>query len=191
MTLFISMKKIAMQVLILGVLLIQSNFAIANDLSNCDYDDVFYGYGELTISNGNYSFAFEGMDGNGYVFTGSADAPVVSQIQYALANAKMGESGGEEIVVLMSMNKPVCASVVETLSLYVQPGIIEKQAYYVVGVCFPESSDCWNMKIGKSSHLATTLKRNGKLEFEGKVCVISSSPDGDILSLYEDTNADY
>lgn len=128
------------------------------NLSQCDYDETLYGSGKITVAKDIYSFNFTAEEiGDEYVFVGSVNEPLFAQIQNALSKAKTNEFGAKDIVLFMSMNKPICASAFERASLYIQPGIIEKNDAYIVGVCIPETSGCWKMKINKGGII--TLSR--------------------------------
>ncbi len=165
--------------------------AKASDISKCDYDDFLIGNGSIEISGGKYIFNFA-TEMDSYTFEGASSAPLVSQVQKAIANAKPDpeSSFGKTFVLLTSMEAPICATAYESASLYIQPDITEKASHYIVGVCIPESSDCWKVKIVKFSPSASHIK-NGTLDLSGKVAVVTYTDDGTVLAMYEDMNADY
>lgn len=157
------------------------------DLNQCNYDDILYGTGQLTVNKNTYAFNFD-TEMDSYTFVGSTSEAIFGQIQDALTNAKPDIYGLKSIALFTNSEELVCASAFESSSLYIQPNILEKDTHYVVGVCTPETSDCWKMKISKSSYLASTLRSTGTLPEEGKVCILNYLPNDNILSLYEDMN---
>lgn len=163
----------------------------AQDISNCDYDDFIIGSGSLEIANGKYVFHFE-TEMDSYAFEGNSSDPLVPQLQKALAEAKPDPDGmfDKSIALLTSMDAPVGATAYEIASLYIQPNIVEKASYYIVGVCIPETSECWKVKIMKFSPAASRIK-NGILNLEGEVAVVYYTDDGTVISMCEDMNSNY
>ena len=189
MKLFVGSLKIVGLTFIVALMSLHASVATAKDISQCNYDEVVYGSGAITINKDTYFFEFEDEIGNSYVFNGFLKDPLFAEIKDSLATAKPTPQGDKNIVLMMSMNKPVCASLFNVDSLYVQPGLVEKDTYYSIGVCTPETDDCWKMKINKKSVLGGgQLKGSGKLPEEGKVSTVYSSPGGDIFSLYENSD---
>ncbi len=186
-----SYKKIFMFILVFGFIFTTS-IAKANidDLTNCDYDSLYYGFGTLKDDGVTYELDMSDESGEGYLFKGSVNDIFYKQTKAALEATKPNEYGMKEIILLTSLDEPVCATTATQESLYLQKGMIEKPDYYVVSVCLPETSHCWKLKINKKSPLAMDVK-NRSLPEEGKICVITYTPDKSILGLYEDENAEY
>lgn len=152
----------------------------ASDISQCDYDDFLYGSGSIKIAGGVYTLEI-GDEMNSYLFQGDASSPFVSQVQEAFAKA---QENGSDILLLTSLDVPVCATTPKTQSLYIQ-SFLEKAHYYAVGVCEPETDNCWKMKIVKYSPATHTIK-NGELQLVGQIATVIYADEKTIISIYTD-----
>ncbi len=165
----------------------------ASALENCDYDEVAIGYGSVSVENGNYTLSFEVGDGYSYEYKGSTQDKLFKDIQKTFQTAQKNEMGGQNIALFKSLDSPVCASDYTEEILYVQPGTITKDKYSVIGVCIPETSDCWKLKINANHPQFNTFIKEGKSIHEGKTWRVYSAGK-DVLEIYpyeEDYEEDY
>ncbi len=164
-----------------------SAFAVAQSVDACDYDNVRKG--NVTVSKkGDISVvSLSDGSGHGLLLELPANKPVLESIDGALKEAKAADKGNE-IALLMRLNEPVCATVFHRGEFYIS-SFVEKDAYYAVNLCLPESGSCWYMKVNKNSALGGTLRLNGIKQYEEKVCYVTSAAGQQtILELYPITD---
>ncbi len=154
-------------------------------LDACDYDNVFYANATVTVEGTEATLDLSDFVGNGKIRKVPAHAPVVKQLQESMSKAEPApdmDGSWKEVAVLMRLNDPVCAVNYTNDTLFVRE-FIEKDTYYAVSVCLPESGTCWFMKINKNSYLGGRLKLHGVKLFPKGVYHVDSAEHITILSL--------
>lgn len=117
-----------------------------------DYDTVLIGnISNYHTINGKYYFDFEeGEEApDSYTFTGQAKDFIDIQTQKALND--IAKNKQKFIAIKLSMDRPVDIQSVTEKQLYIQPSPIQKNDHALVGVCLPETDDCWKVKIAKNN----------------------------------------
>ncbi len=162
-----------------GVFCLWAGLSQAQDIDVCDYDDMMIGSGTIENIEGVFTLDFSDMGGNGIRREIAANHPIIAMFQDAAKHAELDpETGVKEFAVLMSLNEPVCAVNFQKRTLFFGQ-YVEKDAYYAVSVCVPETSHCWIMKINKNSALGGEIRAYGIERAPSELSVVIST--GDVI----------
>ena len=116
------------------------------------YDDIKIGnITNYHILNKKYYFDFQEAEDvpDSYTFTGNIDDNIDKQVKKTLKEISRNKQ--KNVAIKFSMNSPVAIQSVNESQLYIQPSPVQKSDYAIVGVCIPETDDCWKMKILKDN----------------------------------------
>lgn len=129
------------------------------------YDDIKIGnITNYHILNKKYYFDFQEAEDvpDSYTFTGNIDDNIDKQVKKTLKEISRNKQ--KNVAIKFSMNSPVAIQSVNESQLYIQPSPVQKSDYAIVGVCIPETDDCWKMKILKDNpqygEITTSLQGN-------------------------------
>ena len=129
------------------------------------YDDIKIGnITNYHILNKKYYFDFQEAEDvpDSYTFTGNIDDNIDKQVKKTLKEISINKQ--KNVAIKFSMNSPVAIQSVNESQLYIQPSPVQKSDYAIVGVCIPETDDCWKMKILKDNlqygEITTSLQGN-------------------------------
>ncbi len=183
---FKTLQKISLLLITLSFIF-SFSFAKANDMSKCEYEEALYGVANLTVAKGVYSLSLD-TEMDAYTFVGSVEEDFFASADSALKAVTPNESGFKHLIVYTGLDGPVCAASYTVETLYIQPdvSVSGSKDYYGVGVCIPETSHCWTLKISKGSQMAEVIEtNNGKLPTEGKICNVHYFPNKEIFYIEE------
>lgn len=129
------------------------------------YDDIKIGnITNYHILNKKYYFDFQEAEDvpDSYTFTGNIDDNIDKQVKKTLKEISRNKQ--KNVAIKFSMNSPVAIQSVNESQLYIHPSPVQKIDYAIVGVCIPETDDCWKMKILKDNpqygEITTSLQGN-------------------------------
>lgn len=155
------MKKYFSFFLLISVVLL-SNTSIATPLN---FDNIMIGLiSNYHVSNEKYYFDFSEEEDapDSYTFTGNIDDNIDKQVKKTLKEISRNKQ--KKVAIKFSMNSPVAIQSVNESQLYIQPSPVQKSDHAIVGVCIPETDDCWKMKILKGNpqyaEITTSLQGN-------------------------------
>lgn len=136
-----------------------------NVFAEDQYDDIKIGnITNYHLLNEKYYFDFQESEDapDSYTFTGDIDDNIDKQVKKVLKDISKNKQ--KNIAIKFSMNSPVAIQSVNEEQLYIQPYPIQKSDHAIVGVCIPETDDCWKMKILKDNpqyaEITTSLQGN-------------------------------
>ena len=67
--------------------------------------------------------------------------------------------------------------------LYIQPSLVQKNDHAIVGVCIPETDDCWKMKIFKDNPQYTEVTTS----LQGNEVTAYYTEENELLTCYVNT----
>lgn len=149
-------------------------------LSRLEYDDVLIGsLSNYKVVRGEYFVDFNEVDE--WHFHGSVDNSFHSYLQYTVNSFSNGENLA---AVLFSMDKPVAVVPVFKRQLYIQPGPVLRKDYAVIGVCEPETDDCWKLRIFKANPQYEQVTKS----LPGHEAVVFVTEGGEMAACYPEGN---
>lgn len=122
--------------------------------SNENYDDVKIGnISNYKIESGKYSIDFhEGEDAPElWTFSGSINSDFNKQLKKVMQYLSLNKPNSDIVAIKFNMNTPISIQPVTAMRLYIQPSPLKKSDYAIIGVCEPETDNCWKMKIHKEN----------------------------------------
>ena len=136
-----------------------------NAFAEEQYDDIKIGnIINYFLLNKKYYFDFQEDEETpeSYTFTGNIDDNIDKQVKKTLKEISRNKQ--KNVAIKFSMNSPVAIQSVNESQLYIQPSPVQKSDHAIVGVCIPETDDCWKMKILKGNpqyaEITTSLQGN-------------------------------
>lgn len=136
-----------------------------NAFAEEQYDDIKIGnIINYHLLNKKYYFDFQEDEEapESYTFTGNIDDNIDKQVKKTLKEISRNKQ--KNVAIKFSMNSPVAIQSVNESQLYIQPSPVQKSDHAIVGVCIPETDDCWKMKILKGNpqyaEITTSLQGN-------------------------------
>lgn len=63
----------------------------------------------------------------------------------------LNKPNSDIVAIKFNMNTPISIQPVTAMRLYIQPSPLKKSDYAIIGVCEPETDNCWKMKIHKEN----------------------------------------
>ncbi len=157
--------------------------ASAVDVDQCDYDNVQWGSAEVMEKDGKLMIMQSNAGGHGFAASVEPGAPIIAMVEAAMKDAIVDDTGEKSIAMLMRLNTPICAVAYREQKLFVQE-LVEKDTYYAVNVCLPESGSCWYKKINKNSYLAARMRLEDIKDYVGKVHTIVDDGTENLLDMY-------
>ena len=118
------------------------------------YDDVKIGnISNYKIESGKYSIDFdEGEDApESWTFSGSINSNFNKQLKKVMQYLSLNKPNSDIVAIKFNMNTPISIQPVTAMRLYIQPSPLKKSDYAIIGVCEPETDNCWKMKIYKEN----------------------------------------
>ena len=125
--------------IILTILVILLTPFHSANASNEKYDDVKIGnISNYKIESGKYSIDFINSDFN-------------KQLKKVMQYLSLNKPNSDIVAIKFNMNTPISIQPVTAMRLYIQPSPLKKSDYAIIGVCEPETDNCWKMKIYKEN----------------------------------------
>ena len=127
--------------IILTILVILLTPFHSANASNEKYDDVKIGnISNYKIESGKYSIDFdEGEDApESWTFSGSINSDFNKQLKKVMQYLSLNKPNSDIVAIKFNMNT-------------IQPSSLKKSDYAIIGVCEPETDNCWKMKIYKEN----------------------------------------
>ena len=140
--------------IILTILVILLTPFHSANASNEKYDDVKIGnISNYKIESGKYSIDFdEGEDApESWTFSGSINSNFNKQLKKVMQYLSLNKPNSDIVAIKFNMNTPISIQPVTAMRLYIQPSPLKKSDYAIIGVCEPETDNCWKMKIYKEN----------------------------------------
>ena len=120
--------------IILTILVILLTPFHSANASNEKYDDVKIGnISNYKIESGKYSIDFN------------------KQLKKVMQYLSLNKPNSDIVAIKFNMNTPISIQPVTAMRLYIQPSSLKKSDYAIIGVCEPETDNCWKMKIYKEN----------------------------------------
>ncbi len=163
--------KTLITALFLSLTLALPSFALATDITLCDYDEYESGSLSLELTGDKYKMVLN-SEIETMTYEGPAGSPVVKQAQDALKSLQKNSS----TYVLLRRSAPICVVNAQFQRLYIS-SVIEKDDYYGVTVGVPETDHIWVMTIEKNSQLGGAIRfdKDAIEDVLGKVCHVTSN----------------
>lgn len=160
-----------------------TSFHSAN-ASNEDYDEVKIGnISNYRIESGKYFVDFdEGEDApESWTFSGYVDSDFNKKIKKVMQYLSLNKPNSDIVAIKFNMNAPISIQPVTAMRLYIQPSPLKKSDYAIIGVCEPETDNCWKMKIYKENPQYNVVIES----LVASEATIFFTDDNEILACYE------
>ena len=148
------------------------------------YDDIKIGnITNYHIVNKKYYFDFQEAEDapDSYTFTGNIDDNIDKQVKKTLKEISRNKQ--KNVAIKFSINSPIAIQSVNESQLYIQPSPIQKNDHAIVGVCIPETDDCWKMKIFKDNPQYTEVTTS----LQGNEVTAYYTEENELLTCYVNT----
>ncbi len=171
----------------IALVFLASTNAFAKNIDDCDYDNTSIGSANIEIKGDKALISYGAESGHSSYAEVDAKDPLVGMVNEALENTEEDkELGYKEIAILNTLNTPVCAYPIDQGVRFIS-GYVEKDNYYAVALCLPESGSCWHEKINKNSALGGQIRLYGIDKFPANKVYNVISHNFVIIELYEYT----